>query len=199
MEFNVMSDKEYLLAVLARQAYEYREVPFKLSAGGESHDYIDIRKALSFQVALRHFADAFIELIEKLSIIDGKVFNLVGIESGSIALAAAIALRWPRSMQFRFGYVRKAKREHGTEKLVEGNLWKHHSTIIIEDVFTTGASTTRAIDVLRAEGFDPVLALAVVCRDELKVDEAIGDRKVTFGSLFSLEAIKKKVEDDKRA
>jgi orotate phosphoribosyltransferase len=65
-------------------------------------------------------------------------------------------------------YVRKAKKDHGTEKLVEGDksLFPGIRVALLEDVITTGGSSLKAVEALRAAGANVVGIVALVDREE---------------------------------
>ena len=62
--------------------------------------------------------------------------------------------------------VRKAAKEHGTLRRVEGNFAPGTAVVVIEDVITSGASTLEAIATLGAEGGRVLGVLAVVDRQQ---------------------------------
>jgi orotate phosphoribosyltransferase len=65
-------------------------------------------------------------------------------------------------------YVRKAKKDHGTTKLVEGDksLKPGLKVALLEDVVTTGGSSLKAVESLKAAGADVVGIVALVDRLE---------------------------------
>jgi orotate phosphoribosyltransferase len=64
--------------------------------------------------------------------------------------------------------VRKEPKGHGTGQWIEGlsSLPQGAKVVVLEDVVTTGASTIKAIERVRAEGLVPVGAITVVDRLE---------------------------------
>jgi len=64
--------------------------------------------------------------------------------------------------------VRKAKKDHGTTKLVEGDksLKPGLKVALLEDVVTTGGSSLKAVESLRAAGAEVVGIVALVDRQE---------------------------------
>jgi len=88
----------------------------------------------------------------------------------------------PRSPQRA---LRKAAKDHGTQKLVEGAsaLAPGARVAVVEDVVTTGGSTLAALEVLRGEGLEIAGVVAVVDRLEGGAD-AIRAAGVSFVSLY---------------
>jgi orotate phosphoribosyltransferase len=83
-------------------------------------------------------------------------------------------------------YVRKAKKGHGTGRLIEGaeRLPEGAKIVIVEDTVTTGGSTLRAVESLQSEGFDVIAVLAVVDRSE-GGEDAIRGAGLRYASIFA--------------
>lgn len=62
--------------------------------------------------------------------------------------------------------VRKAAKEHGTGRLIEGPFQEGDAVVIVEDVVTTGGSALRAAAAVERAGGTVVGVLALVDRDE---------------------------------
>lgn len=62
--------------------------------------------------------------------------------------------------------VRKAPKDHGTGRLIEGCLEAGDAVVICEDVITTGRSALEAVAAVRAAGAQVLGVLAVIDRDE---------------------------------
>src|SRR3954465_7459536 len=78
-----------------------------------------------------------------------------GVELGGCPLASAVSLvSFQRGRPLNALYVRKAKKDHGTTKLVEGDksLKPGLKVALLEDVVTTGGSSLKAVESLKAAG-----------------------------------------------
>jgi orotate phosphoribosyltransferase len=62
--------------------------------------------------------------------------------------------------------VRKAEKQHGTGRRIEGFQQKGARVVIVDDVCTTGASTVQAIEAAREFGFNVVGVMCLVERQE---------------------------------
>ena len=62
--------------------------------------------------------------------------------------------------------VRKAEKQHGTGRRIEGFCENGARVVIVDDVCTTGASTIEAIQVAREAGFEVVGAMCLVERQD---------------------------------
>lgn len=102
---------------------------------------------------------------------DASVDLVGGMEMGAVPLAACVVAasrtRGPRLGGF---FVRKQAKDHGTKSLVEGladgETLKGKRIAMLEDVTTTGGSTLRAIEALKAEGAIIDRVIVVIDREE---------------------------------
>lgn len=84
-----------------------------------------------------------------------------GLEMGAVPIAtSASTMSHHRGKPLPAIFVRKATKDHGTQKLVEGlapgESLKGKRVIVVEDVTTTGGSSMKAVEALRAEGAEIV-------------------------------------------
>ena len=93
--------------------------------------------------------------------------RLAGPELGAVALAAAASLE----TGLPFVIVRKAAKEYGTSKRLEGSYEEGESVCLVEDVVTTGGAALEAIEALRNAGLRVSTAVCVLDREEGGVDE----------------------------
>lgn len=129
---------------------------FRLTSGAESPYYIDLRLLPSHPQFFRRVA------LRMAALLEGYEYDyIVGIATGGVPLATAVALMAGRPM----GYLRPAAKTHGTgrrlEALVEGR-----SVAIVDDVATTGGSLAAAVEAVRGGGGEPVVAAVVVDREQ---------------------------------
>jgi orotate phosphoribosyltransferase len=82
-----------------------------------------------------------------------------------IACAISYASAGTRSPVRAFT-VRKEPKTHGTGRLIEGPFRPGDKVVVIEDTITTGASTRKAVDAVRAAGGRVLGVLALVDREE---------------------------------
>ncbi|MFH1773402.1 MAG: orotate phosphoribosyltransferase [Methanobacteriota archaeon] len=113
---------------------------FTLASGKRSSYYIDIKKAYTNPKILRELVKEIAKLIK-----NEKVDRVAGVAVGGIPLAAGVSLE----LGIPFLIVRKEKKEHGTERLIEGELKAGEKIVVIEDVTTSGGSALAAVEVIR--------------------------------------------------
>ena len=154
-----MKNKNQLLARLA-SAYEYREEPFRLSSGQESHEYLDCRAALSDPATLQLAAHAMLDLLSP------EIHAVGGMTMGADPLAVAVSLA--STQKFRHGLrwfsVRKEPKKHGTGRLIEGFCKPNANVAVFEDVTTTGESALGAVRACMGEVMRVVQGVALVDR-----------------------------------
>ena len=62
--------------------------------------------------------------------------------------------------------VRKEPKGHGRGKQIEGNFKEGDRVVVVDDVITTGGSTLKAIEAIRAAGGEVGFCLVLVDREE---------------------------------
>jgi orotate phosphoribosyltransferase len=67
--------------------------------------------------------------------------------------------------------IRKAQKDYGTSKLIEGDLKVGDKVIVVEDVTTTGKSLLKAVKAVTDNGGQIERAFVVVDREEGAVEE----------------------------
>jgi orotate phosphoribosyltransferase len=150
-----------LLSIVRERGYTRRAEPFRLSSGGLSHDYVDLRSAVASGEALAVAARAVIGRLTAA----GVVFDAIGgMTMGADPVAHAVALLAGSS----WFSVRKEAKEHGQGRRVEGapigQGWK---VVLFEDTVSTGGSIFKALDAVRATGAEVVLACTLLDRGEV--------------------------------
>lgn len=90
------------------------------------------------------------------------VDRIAGPELGAVALATGLSLR----TGLPFVIVRKADKDYGTRRLVEGELLEGDRVLLLEDVVSTGAQAIRAANQVIRAGAQVVAVLAVVDREQ---------------------------------
>jgi orotate phosphoribosyltransferase len=130
---------------------------FTLSSGKESDYYVNMKMAIT--------DPRILNLIAKIisgQIIKDKIDKIAGPALGAVPIATALSLESKIPMLM----VRKEKKGYGTSQLIEGNLKKGDSIIIVEDVTTTGNSLIKAIKALEENGGIIKKAFVIVDRGE---------------------------------
>lgn len=117
--------------------------PFTWASGWKSPIYCDNRLTLSYPQIRTYIRQEFVKLIQEEI---GDVDLIVGVATGGIAQGALVA----QDMGLPFAYVRSSEKAHGMTNLVEGVVESGQRVVIIEDLISTGGSSLKAVEAIRA-------------------------------------------------
>ena len=142
----------------------------KLASGRSSDFYFDMKPTMLHPEGAHLIATLILEALEGAS-----VDYIGGLEMGAVPLAAAAAAAsQARGRPIAAFFVRKQAKEHGAKKLIEGlgpgETLQGKRVVIVEDVTTTGGSSMKAIEVVKAEGAIVDRVITVVDRLEGAAD-----------------------------
>ena len=155
-----MTEQESLAALLRERSVSLGD--FRLSSGQRSSYYIDARKTTMSAEGQLLVGRLGLAAIRSAGWSPAAVGGLtMGADPVAYAIAHASSERPPLVQAFS---VRKAAKEHGTARRIEGNFSKADQVVIVEDVITTGGSALEAIAAVEAEGGRVLGVLAVVDR-----------------------------------
>ena len=87
----------------------------------------------------------------------GEVDAVAGVATGAIAQGALVA----DTLGLPYVYVRATPKNHGLENLIEGNLKPGQKVVVIEDLISTGGSSLKAVEAIRAAGCEVVGMAAI--------------------------------------
>lgn len=151
-----------LIALLRERSLKTGD--FLLSSGKRSSWYIDCRRTTMHAEGLALIGELGLSLIREA----GWAADAVGgMTLGADPVAYAIALASLRRPPALHGFtVRKAAKDHGTGRRIEGCFEPGASVVVVEDALTTGGSALAAISAVRAEGGRVSGLLVVVDRGE---------------------------------
>ncbi|MDE6809751.1 MAG: orotate phosphoribosyltransferase [Muribaculaceae bacterium] len=128
--------------------------PFTWASGWNSPIYTDNRKTLSYP-EVRSFIK--IELCRLIMENFGDVDAIAGVATGAIAQGALVA----DQLGLPYVYVRSTPKDHGLENLIEGNLKPGQKVVVVEDLVSTGGSSLKAVEAIRAAGCEVVGMVAI--------------------------------------
>lgn len=119
--------------------------PFSWASGWKSPIYCDNRITLSFP-EVRTFLRQ--QLAKQVEAAYGKPDVIAGVATGAIAIGALVA----EELNIPFVYVRPEAKKHGRKNQIEGFLDKNKTVVVVEDLISTGGSSLKAVDALKANG-----------------------------------------------
>lgn len=137
--------------------------PVTLSSGAEADYYIDMRR-----VTLHHRGAPLVGRLIRVLTADWGYAAVGGLTLGADPIADAVlhaASTEPDAGPVDAFVVRKAAKQHGMQRLIEGPDIAGRRVLIVEDTSTTGASPVAALRAARDAGAEVVGVATVVDRD----------------------------------
>jgi orotate phosphoribosyltransferase len=170
-----VSDREELLSGIKAKAVIHGD--FVLSSGQHTNSYVDLRRVtldghlapLAGRLLLNATADLPYEAVGGLTL---------GADPLAYAMMYAAASRGTPIDAF---VVRKAEKEHGTQRRIEGPEVAGRRVLAVEDTSTTGNSVLAAVDALREAGAE-VVGVAVLV--ERGARQHVIDRGLPYRAVY---------------
>jgi len=179
-ERSLEKDREALLRLLRERSFKKGE--FTLSSGRKSDFFIDCtRTVLSGD---GHYLAGRVLWPEVRSF--GMVPYVAGAALGGCPLAGAVSLV-AEPVRLDILYVRRQTKDHGTKRLVEGDVRPPAAVVLLEDVVTTGATTIAAVKALEGVGLEVVGVVVLVDRQEGGFARITAELDIPLRSIFTRE------------
>lgn len=156
--------------------------PFTWASGWKSPFYCDNRKTLSFP-DLRTFVK--VELTRTILENFPEAEAVAGVATGAIAQGALVA----DALGLPFAYVRSKAKDHGMANLIEGELQPGTKVVVVEDLISTGGSSLKAVEALRAADYEVVGMVASYTYGFPVAEQAFADADVKLITLTNYEAV----------
>ena len=172
--------RERLFTLLKERAF--RRGRIVLASGRESDFYFDMKPAMLDPDGAALMAELILQQLQ-----DVTADCIGGLEMGAVPLIAPVAMR-----SVAFGrrlpgfFVRKAVKDHGTKKRVDGADIAGKTVVILEDVTTTGGSAMDAVKAVTEAGAKVALVISILDRGE-GAAELYAKAGIPFTSLFRAE------------
>ena len=169
---------EFLLQIKAIKLNN--EVPFTWASGWKSPIYCDNRKTLSYPPIRTYIRQQYVEKIREAF---GSPDVIAGVATGGIAQAALIA----QEMDLPMIYVRSSSKGHGLQNQIEGAIEKGQKVVVIEDLISSGMSSLKAVEALRAFGAEVVGMVAIFTYGFSEAEKNFKDYNCTLETLTDYE------------
>lgn len=158
------------------------EQPIRFKSGLLSPVYVDNRRFPYFPQQWRRVIEGFTQLLQEKSL----EFEIVaGIETAGIPHSAALGY----TLQKPSVFIRKAAKDHGTKKMVEGGEVAGKKVLLIEDHITTGMSSLHGVRELKNAGAEVVACLSITSYEWPEAEQAFAKEQVQQFSLTSFAEI----------
>lgn len=152
------------------------DMPFVWASGWNSPIYTDNRKTLSYP-EVRNFIK--VELCRLILESFGTPDVIASVATGAIAQGALVA----DTLGLPYVYIRSTPKDHGLENLIEGNLKPGQKVVVIEDLISTGGSSLKAVEAVRAAGCEVTGMAAIFTYGFPVAEKAFAKAGVTLRTL----------------
>jgi len=145
---------------LAKRVKEvaYLTGEFTTRAGKKTDYYIDKYLFETTPDILDAITDEIVSRLPDPSTYD----RIAAPELGAVPLAAVVSVK----AQKPYVIVKKASKEYGTKKDIEGKYEAGEKMVVLEDVLTTGGAVLRACEILKNNNIEIVDIIGVINREE---------------------------------
>jgi orotate phosphoribosyltransferase len=158
----------------------FRRGRVRLASGKESEYYLDLKPSMFDPEGAGLLACLVMHELEGV-----EVDLIGGLEMGAVPLVSTIVMHsFDAGRPLPGFFVRKSVKDHGTQRLVDGNDVAGKKVVVLEDVTTTGESAMAAVRAAQKAGAAVTLVLSIVDRQE-GAAEFFRNHGVPFGHLFT--------------
>ncbi len=164
---SLSAPKAELIDLLCHKSFQYSPEPvFKLVSGQMSSFYVNCKPTSLSPRGMFLIGHLMLAALtaDNLKGVGGLTFG-----ADPIAVATAFASELQERPLNAFS-IRKAQKDHGIVKWIEGDIAPGDRVAIIDDVATTGGSTIKAIERAQSEGVAVVQSVILVDRQEGGLD-----------------------------
>ena len=176
-----MTARDQLISLIRDEAVFHGD--FVLTSGKRASYYIDLRKLSLDHRAAPLIGDVLLDLVADIP----DVSAAGGLTMGADPLANAMLHRsLARGGSLDAFVVRKAPKDHGRGRQVEGPDLDGKRVVVVEDTSTTGGSPLTAIEALRNVGAE-VVAVAVIVDRATGAQAAIEAAGVEYRAAITLD------------
>lgn len=156
--------------------------PFTWTSGIKSPIYCDNRITMSHPPVRRQIAKAFAATIRE-RFAGAEV--IAGTATAGIPHAAWVA----ELMDLPMIYVRDKAKGHGRQNQIEGDLKPGQKVVVIEDLISTGGSSLKAAEAVKAEGGDVLGVAAIFTYQFAEAEKLFAEAGVPMTTLSNYTAL----------
>ena len=159
---SLFREKERLLEIIKQKSLLTVGGPFKLASGAMSDYYLNMKRTTFDPEGLNLIADIVYAMLRGEHDVD----SIGGLEVGSVPIVTAVSMRSWGSHPIAGFFVRKERKGHGTDELIDGNFRPNTTVVLFEDVTTKGDSVMQAVRAVREQGATVKKIITIVDRLE---------------------------------
>jgi len=159
--------------------------PFTWASGLKSPIYCDNRQLMGFPEVRDQIVASLVVAARALH-----PTLIAGAATAGVPWAAMVADR----LHLPLAYVRPTPKNHGMGRQVEGPMAKGHRVVLIEDLISTGMSSLKCADALRAEGAEVPAVLALFSYGLPQASAAFAEARIELAVLSSFEVLSAEAE-----
>ena len=156
--------------------------PFTWASGWLSPFYCDNRKTLAYPQVRTFVKEQLAALIRRQY---PEATAIAGVATGAIAQGALVA----DELGLPMCYVRSKAKDHGMGNLIEGTLPEGARIVVVEDLISTGGSSLKAVEALRAAGFEILGMVASFTYGFPVAEQAFSEAHVALTTLTDYEHV----------
>ncbi len=177
------SNRMELITIIKERSF--KKGTFKLASGKTSSYYFNLKSTYCHPAGNALIGDLILQILELHKI---QADAIGGMEIGAIPIACSVQARaYFRNRPLYSFFVRKEKKEHGTEKQVEGIIEDGMNVVVVEDVTTTGGSVMKAVEAIKTETKAKITAVISVLNRREGADELFKEKGIPFYYICSIE------------
>ncbi len=143
-------EKKFLMKQIGLMLIRNESIKFgdyTLTSGKKSPYYIDLRQTISSPITMDWISNSLVRIIIN-EIGKNKIDKILGVPTAGVPFATMVS----QKIALPLIYYRKARKEHGVRKKIEGSLERNDRVLIIDDLITTGESVIEAAEAVRGQG-----------------------------------------------
>ena len=171
---------ENALQDLAIGLYETGAVKFgnfTLHSGKKSPIYIDLRIVVTYPHLLKKIAKAYAAVLSEMQFDILSAYPYAG-----LPLGVAVGLEMERPLI----YPRKEMKTYGTGKSIEGVFEVGQTTVLIEDLITSGKSIGEAFAILKAAGLSGNRSVVLIDRQQGGIQQLAQENGIEVRAIMTL-------------
>ncbi len=149
---------------------------FTWASGIKSPIYCDNRLTMGYPKVRDFIAESFKEIIQK-------EFQEVQVIAGTATAGIPHSAWVSQKMELPMVYVRSSAKGHGKQNVIEGKISKGDKVVLIEDLFSTGGSSMKAVKALQEFGCEVLGVVAIFSYKFKQLEDSFAEEGIPYRTL----------------